>query len=889
MARFEIKSKEGDLIRYSGKPRYNGSYLRPSYLEFSEIASPTPIAWEVGDYVDYPRTGMRYRLYSLPQPTKNARKGASGKAFTYSSVQLYAATKELEIALFKDLVTADNNIHFSTSPDVATFEDVYGIARRIQACMDYFYPERWEIKVADFDEIEDAEVLEKIRTAKDFAVSGGTCLDALSKIYELWQDIGWIHTYEDGKEVITIGYANKRIGVNTTESFLYGKGNGLTAIKKNQSNKEEFATRLYVYGSERNLPARYYNEKNILNAESVDIRHLMLPLDRWGTTDGLPDARKAYLENAEAVAKYGLIPKTHYFDSEDSGADIYPSIRGMTIGRLRKVLQDVGQTEYVPRLDIYPNDTERVDKVVVATTPSDNGVLKKNGNEHDITIPQYYISKNTDSINVSGQAGAEVVLLDKYPIAEYNIPSEGLYRAKVSMKIDRDCVVSDKGYSSVYANLTLSNGTNGSVSKTKKLVGIKEGNQWNINIGSISADYDDASYLNYVVNLNITVYAELGSNVDTNASVTITEGYITTTLDRIFDKTFNITLKQIGFDIDKKATEGSGKTISLKTGACTGRDFEIVESTYASSSDTWTIRCKRQQDDTLGMLFPNTDYRIGKDDEFVLVSIAMPEPYVLVNQERLMDEGLKLLAKASKAQYHYEPSIDAKVMVESARSIREGMFMEITDEDVVDNTTDYILIDTLSIYEDESAIPTYKVTLRERRKVTYKGTPSATSANETKSVGGDETIEVDLTGYATESYVNEKISGAFDEQGNDLANIKLRLDEAEKITKKFGFDDKGIYTDENFRSSKEISAGGAAEEGEGGGESGETTGEYRMYHHVQSDASKEWRIEHRLGKYPNVRIVDSNKMLCYGDVKYINDSVLTITFGAAEKGDAYCD
>lgn len=121
-----------------------------------------------------------------------------------------------------------------------------------------------------------------------------------------------------------------------------------------------------------------------------------------------------------------------------------------------------------------------------------------------------------------------------------------------------------------------------------------------------------------------------------------------------------------------------------------------------------------------------------------------------------------------------------------------------------------------------------------------------------------------------------------------LYELRSRLEKAEEITSLFGVDEHGIYTDENFRSSKEISAGGAAEEGEEG-EGGTTTGEYKMYHHSQGIAAKEWRVEHGLGKYPNVRIVDSNRELCFGDVKYINDSVLTITFGAAFAGDAYCD
>ena len=59
MARFKIISKDGSSVKYEGKLRYIGSYLKPSYVEFSEISSSTPINWEIVDYVDYSRTGMR--------------------------------------------------------------------------------------------------------------------------------------------------------------------------------------------------------------------------------------------------------------------------------------------------------------------------------------------------------------------------------------------------------------------------------------------------------------------------------------------------------------------------------------------------------------------------------------------------------------------------------------------------------------------------------------------------------------------------------------------------------------------------------------------------------------------------------------------------------------
>lgn len=750
MARFDIISKDGSIVRYSGKPRYNGSYLKPSFLEFSEIASPVPITWEVGDYVDYPRTGMRYRLYSIPQASKNARKDSHGRAFTYSNVQLHAATKELEIALFRDLVSSDNNIHFSTSPDVATFEDVYGIARRIQACMDDLYPGRWEIRVADFDESEDAEIIEKISEAKDFALSGGTCLDALSKIYELWQDIGWIHTYENGKEVITIGYANKRIADNTSDAYLYGKGNGLTAIKKNQTNKDEFATRLYVYGSERNLPSRYYNGLNILNAESVDIRNLMLPLDSWGQTDGLPDARKAYLENSDAVAKFGVIPKTHYFDSTDAGADIYPSIEGMTIGQIRKVLADMGETEYSPSVDIYPNDSERADEVKGANNPDDDGMLNRDGKQYD----------ETQSFDISNQIS--MTTYATHTAIQTTFQREG--KGEVFFSPDANIVILGENIVSAKVKFELADAyavQRRSVTSTREVSAVEgtSATNWIVKMPNMSLEYTRHDYSVFPVYLIVTIYIQYSSDTGT-ANVIFPSSEVDLHFKRILDKTFEITLKQVGFDISRQANLGEGKVISMKSGACEGRNFVISGCKYQSDSDSWLLTCKRQQDDTLGMLFPYKDYTISEGDRFVLLEIAMPKSYIRVAMERLFAEGNKLLSRASRVQSHYEPAIDAKVMIESGRTLREGMFMEITDEDVIDNTTEHILIDTLSIYEDESAIPTYKVTLRERRKVTYKGTPSATSTTSTKSVEEDEDKEdivVDLSNYYTKEEVNELI------------------------------------------------------------------------------------------------------------------------------------
>lgn len=566
MAKFRIISKDGTTIRYEGCPRYSGSYMGVPALDFSEITSPVPIAWEIGDYVDY-RNG-RYYLYSLPEPKKQARRGEYGAAFVYSGVQFHSPVKDLEIALFRDIVTEDNKIHFSTMPEVNTYEDVFGIARRIQACMDDIFPGKWRIDVYDgYDN--DLDTL--LSEVKEFSLSGGTCLDALSLIYDLWTNVGWVYTTDRGKPVIIIGRANVRDEGNTTLSFSYGKGNGLTAIKRASANKEEFATRLYVYGSDRNLPPRYYNSKNIKDAESVNIPNLMLPIDTWGTTDGLPDPRLAYLEADEGIIrKYGLIPRVIRFDGTER-EEIYPSIEGLTEARVRQAMIDLGygNSKYLP------SDTQqRIDEVYDSEVPQGKGTMIKP---------------------------------DGTPIDDTELPT---------------------------ANFTL-------------------------------------------------------------------------------------VLHGLGFGLDEQAVLANEKNaiISMKSGMCAGREFVVKSSSWAHASGTYTLKLERLYDESLNRYFPNDDYPIVNGDKFVILDIAMPEYYVTLAQERMYEGGLKALADHTRTSAYYEPQIDAKAIYESKAAIREGMYMKVVDEDVVetDSNEDYVIIDSLSI-DEKTEIPTYSVTLREQKR-----------------------------------------------------------------------------------------------------------------------------------------------------------------------------
>jgi hypothetical protein len=561
MARFTIYSKDGQIKRHEGEPQYSGSYMGVDFVEFRTISSPTPIDWQIGDYVDYYRTGKRYRLYSLPMPKKVARRGEYGASFEYSNVQLYGATKELEIAPFRDLVPKDNKIHFSTRPDVSTYENVYGIARRIQECMDDLYPNKWRIEVYDTD---DTDLLSLFEETKEYSVSGGSCLDALSQIYETWKNVGWIHTYDSANkvDVITIGRANVRNADNTSDSFAYGVGKGLTSIKKASANKDEFATRLYIYGSERNIQTRYYNGLDILNKDSVDIRNLMLPIEKWGKTNGLPDASKAYLQADDSIIeKYGLIPRTVYFDGSQN-EEIYPSIVGLTERRVRQAMINAGQSSS-PNLP--PDRDVRLDVVASVDFTKDSG--------------------------------------DKTAV-ESN-PTFKLY------------------------------------------------------------------------------YGHLGFNLADQGRLT-SEGYA---------------------------------VISMKSGACAGREFVVQSSEDTEELQYQIAVVKRTWDESLGMGFPNEIYPIKNGDEFVILDIPMPDYYITLAADDLLSAGEKMLADYTRVSAFYEPAVDAIKIKEGGKLLQAGMFMQVYDEDIIDTADkkDYVLIDTLTI-DEKSDLPIYRVTLREQKR-----------------------------------------------------------------------------------------------------------------------------------------------------------------------------
>lgn len=59
------------------------------------------------------------------------------------------------------------------------------------------------------------------------------------------------------------------------------------------------------------------------------------------------------------------------------------------------------------------------------------------------------------------------------------------------------------------------------------------------------------------------------------------------------------------------------------------------------------------------------------------------------------------------------------------------------------------------------------------------------------------------------------------------------------------------------------------------------------YIHEQGTAAATWTINHNMGCFPSVTVVDSANSVIVGTVQYTNTNSLTISFNAATKGKAY--
>ncbi|GAO43801.1 phage tail protein [Flavihumibacter petaseus] len=128
---------------------------------------------------------------------------------------------------------------------------------------------------------------------KNMTFSAENCYNALSRIAEEFGTEFWL----EGKTVHLV----KRV-TDTGHTFKYGRGNGLYDLTGQPIDQSSVITRLYAFGSDKNLPSDYRNFSR-----------------RLRMTDG-----ELYVE--QNTAQYGVIEFTQIFD------DIFPHRTGKVTG-----------------------------------------------------------------------------------------------------------------------------------------------------------------------------------------------------------------------------------------------------------------------------------------------------------------------------------------------------------------------------------------------------------------------------------------------------------------------------------------------------------------------------------------------------------------------------
>jgi hypothetical protein len=160
---------------------------------------------------------------------------------------------------------------------------------------------------------------------KTLTLTGENCLSVLQQLCEQWEQEFEI-VQSNGTRILHI----RKAGVNFPYTFKYGRTGGLYELTRQNINSKNVVTRLYTYGGSNNVPNNYLSARN-------------------SSKLCLPDKNKntSYIQNAEAVAAFGLKENTKTFDN------IFPNRYGEVSAQGTKYYAFTDQT-----MDFDLNETD---------------------------------------------------------------------------------------------------------------------------------------------------------------------------------------------------------------------------------------------------------------------------------------------------------------------------------------------------------------------------------------------------------------------------------------------------------------------------------------------------------------------------------------------------
>ena len=687
---------------------YDGEWMGECSVSVS-IENEAPIDFLIGDYLIY--RNERFELNYDPGKIKQGRKNALGDSFKYSDIKLNSLSDELARAEFLDVVLNDEaQLHYTALPDfvfyIGSLDDLLD---RLQANMNEqfgdkawkFYSRNWKrsqtrgCEAARWEEIYGGD------TTKEDTGVADTEIDPTSISVQnqtVWEGLALVNSQFD----VNFITRNREVFVDASgllmqSTFKYGAAFGLVEINQDAESDQKIVTRMRAYGSEKNLPNRYYATLNMeVWADFADTIQI-LDHTSWYAADiklgGL---------NVEKASAYFT---NHISDGQGSSRySVSLHDGGVVVKATVTVLR-------------APYFEEHIEVRVAGGTNEENSVADAR---------KYYEAvKSTKMIHFVSGVNKDAFPDNRKDYATDHLPNNmacsrlmlpGFPQMSLqdwwNSHTDKHASLNPTG-----AELRFSTRTDRPwvESATADTIGMRP--------GSVFFDTEDIKEKKEEIFPTIKEMEVDGVRIDEIAVGTNVED------NGVFKDGQNVPSckvelnEKVNFDIN--ALKQSDFSITMTDGMCAGRKFKVSGS--VKENGRWVLTLQRVED--IGLYFPYKDFQISNGDHFVLSGIELPVQYVEAASEKLLRYAIAWLIENDHTRHTYAPKIydifmarqhdlamaDTSGTVKSIHdTIKEGDIMPFKDEDL--GLDAEIIIDRLTIKENDGKIPSYEVSLREDKE-----------------------------------------------------------------------------------------------------------------------------------------------------------------------------
>lgn len=685
---------------------YSGEWMGECAVT-TDIKSAAPIDFAIGDRLTY--RGETFTLNYDPGKAKQGRRDVVGDAFKYEGVKWSAQSDEMAQVDFLDVVlNSRNDLHYTALPSFSFYVDsLDDLLDRLQANMDEqtvawkwkFYSRNWARSqqrgcVRDrWEEVYGG----KVQTdGSQTGVEDNTITPTSVSIQKLsvWEGLALVNSQFDVNFIVRntevfVGTA----GLPTRNIFKYGKGNGLYEIEENADSDQKIVTRLRAYGSEKNLPTRYYATLN---------------MEVWmnGKNQLRGDHNGTYQVKVET--DLGISGLSGYFRTVIDGRPGEYAVKVRVDGReLDGVMKESGLSFWQDScmLQVDSSSTQSKETLTAMADAIGNGAkIYVVSGANKANFPDDHKAYTTE--NLPNNMACERLMLPGFP------------NESLADWWARQTVATKKRLNPTGAVLRFSG------QKDRPWIESAEADTVGQKSGSVYFDTEDTK------NKIDEIYPTLEEM--TVGGVRVDEIYKGSEItdNGVFKEGqdipgFTIELRP-ELDIDINELRGSDFTVVMKDGMCAGRPFKVGGS--VKENGRWKLTMQRMEDG--GLYYPYKDFQINAGDHFVLTGIEMPKQYVEAASEKLLQYAITWLLANDHTRKTYSPKVDEIFMARqhdeamadttnATRSLhdtlKEGDMMRIYDEDLGIDAD--VTIDSLTIKEEGGRIPTYEITLRDDKEV----------------------------------------------------------------------------------------------------------------------------------------------------------------------------